>query len=157
MYDSLQLELLDIREALLNLFSFYSDKEQVDKIKKALYLNKKELAANALELIEVTIKKEYASTFNSAFEDADLSFRCSALKKLIPESAFADIQKVITRVLNTENAFFNHWTKACSLHTTKHGSLKIDRELIHQYLRSENILLRETAAYAVAEPETKII
>lgn len=157
MYDSLQLELFDIREALLNLFSFYSDKEQVDKIKKALYLNKKELAANALELIEVTIKKEYASTFNSAFEDVDLSFRCSALKKLIPESAFADIQKVIARVLNEENAFFNHWTKACSLHTTKHGSLKIDRELIHRYLQSENVLLRETAAYAVAEPETKII
>lgn len=157
MYDSLQLELLDIREALLNLFSFYSDKEQVDKIKKALYLNKKELAANALELIEVTIKKEYASTFNSAFEDTDLSFRCSALKKMIPESAFADIQKVITRVLNVENAFFNHWTKACSLHTTKHGSLKVDRELIHQYLQSENILLRETAAYAVAEPEIKTI
>ncbi len=157
MYDSLQLELFDIREALLNLFSFYSDKEQVDKIKKALYLNKKELAANALELIEVTIKKEYASTFNSAFEDADLSFRCLALKKLIAESAFADIQKVITCVLNEENTFFNHWTKACSLHTTKHGSLNIDRELIHRYLQSENILLRETAAYAAVQRETKTI
>jgi len=148
MYDSLQLELFDLRETLLNLFSFYSDKEQVDKIKKALYLNKKELAANALELIEVTIKKEHASTFNTAFEDADLSYRCSVLKKLIPESAYADMQKVITRILKEENAVFNHWTKACSLHASKQTWLKIDRELIHRYLQSENILLRETAAYA---------
>ena len=149
MYDSLQLELFDIRETLLNLFSFYSNKEQVDKIKKALYLNKKEIAANALELIEVTIKKEHASTFNTAFEDADLTVRCAALKKLIPETAYADIQKVIIRVLQEENTFFNHWTKACSLHTSKQSSLNIDREIIHRYLQSESILLRETAAYAV--------
>jgi HEAT repeat protein len=148
MHDSLQLELLNIRETLLNLFSFYSDKEQVDKIKKALYLNKKEIAANALELIEVTIKKEHASTFNTAFEDIDLAFRCTALKKLLPENAYADMQKVITRVLKEDNACFNHWTKACSLHTSKHSSLNIDRELIHIYFQSENILLRETAAYA---------
>lgn len=148
MYDSLQLELLDIRETLLNLFSFYSNKQQVDKIKKALYLNKKEIAANALELIEVTIKKEHASTFNTAFEDTDLTVRCAALKKLIPETAYADIEKVIIRVLQEENAFFNHWTKACSLHTSKQRSLGIDRKIIHRYLESEDILLRETATYA---------
>ena len=149
LFNSLHYELLELRESLLNLFSFFSEKEQVDKIRKALQLNKKEAAANALELIEVTIKKEYASTFNTIFEESDISFRCSLLKKIMPESFFKDIENVVTRVLEEEKCLFNHWTKACSLHTCKQESIHIKKDIIQKYLLSENILLRETAAYAV--------
>ena len=149
LFNSLHYELLELRETLLNLFSFYSEKEQVDKIRKALQLNKKGAAANALELIEVTIKKEYASTFNTIFEESDIAYRCSLLKKVIPASVFTNIVTVVTRVLEEEKDNFNHWTKACSLHTSKKDHLKIEKSLIQKYLQSENILLRETAAYAV--------
>ncbi len=149
LFNSLHYELLELRETLLNLFSFYSEKEQVDKIRKALQLNKKEAAANALELIEVTIKKEYASTFNTIFEESDIAYRSSLLKKVMPASVFTNIVSVVTRVLEEEKDNFNHWTKACSLHASKKDHIKIDRSLIQKYLQSENILLRETAAYAV--------
>ncbi len=149
LYNSLHYELLELRETLLNLFSFYSEKEQVDKIRKALQLNKKEAAANALELIEVTIKKEYASTFNTIFEESDIAYRCSLLKKVMPASVFSSIVTVVTRVLEEEKDNFNHWTKACSLHASKKDHIKIEKSLIQKYLQSENILLRETAAYAV--------
>ena len=149
LFNSLHYELLELRETLLNLFSFYSEKEQVDKIRKALQLNKKEASANALELIEVTIKKEYASTFNTIFEESDIAYRCSLLKKVMPASVFTNIVTVVTRVLEEEKDNFNHWTKACSLHASKKDHLKIEKSLIQKYLQSENILLRETAAYAV--------
>lgn len=149
LFNSLHYELLELRETLLNLFSFYSEKEQVDKIRKALQLNKKEAAANALELIEVTIKKEYASTFNTIFEESDIAYRCSLLKKVMPASVFTSLLTVVTRVLEEEKDNFNHWTKACSLHASKKDHMKIEKGLIQKYLQSENILLRETAAYAV--------
>ena len=149
LYNSLQLELLEERETVLNLFSFYSEKEQVDKIKKALQLNQRETAANALELIEVTIRKDFAFTFNTVFEEADISFRCSRLRKMIPESLYRSIEQVVTHILEEEKEEFNHWTKACSLHSCKFHKLRVDETIFHKYLQSENRLLRETAAYAV--------
>lgn len=149
LYNSLQLELLEERETVLNLFSFYSEKEQVDKIKKALQLNQRETAANALELIELTIRKDFAFTFNTVFEEADISFRCSRLRKMIPDSLYKNIEQVITHILEEEKEEFNHWTKACSLHSCKFHKLRVDHTIFHKYLQSENRLLRETAAYAV--------
>lgn len=149
LYNSLLLELEDLRENLLNLFSFYSQKEQVDKIKKALQLNKKETAANALELIEATIKKEHASTFNTVFEDSDIAFRCNLLKKLIPEHAFNNIEKVVTKLLK-EDEQFNNWTLACSLYTSKLIPVQIDKLILNRFLKSENKLLKETATFAIS-------
>ena len=149
LYNSLLLELEDLRETLLNLFSFYSQKEQVDKIKKALQLNKKETAANALELIEATIKKDYATTFNTVFEDSDISFRCNLLKKMIPEQAFNNIEKVVTRLLK-EDEQFNNWTLACSLYSCKLIPLHLDHLIMNRFLKSENKLLKETATFALS-------
>jgi ATP:ADP antiporter, AAA family len=149
LYNSLQLELLEERDTVLNLFSFYSEKEQVDKIKKALQLNQRETAANALELIEVTIRKDFAFTFNTVFEEADISFRCSRLRKMIPDSLYKSIEQVVTHILEEEKEEFNHWTKACSLHSCKFHKLHVKETIFHKYLQSENRLLRETAAYAV--------
>jgi ATP:ADP antiporter, AAA family len=149
LYNSLLLELEDLRETLLNLFSFYSQKEQVDKIKKALQLNKKETAANALELIEATIKKDHASTFNTVFEDSDIAFRCNLLKRLIPEHVFNNIEKVVTRLLK-EDEQFNNWTIACSLHSCKLIPLHLDHLIINRFLKSENKLLKETATFALS-------
>jgi HEAT repeat protein len=67
---SLQLELSNIRETLLYLFSFIYDREKISKIKIAIEINKKETRANAIELVDMTLKKEFANPFNAAFERA---------------------------------------------------------------------------------------
>nr|WP_294903191.1 hypothetical protein [uncultured Lacibacter sp.] len=150
MCNSLHLELMEARETILNLFSFYSEKEQVDKIKKALLLNQKETAANALELIEITVRKDFAFTFNTVFEDADISFRCSLLKKVMPSSLYESIEDVVTRILQQQEDEFNHWTKACSLHSVKQDALHVTDTILRPYLQSKNRLLQETAVYATS-------
>lgn len=150
MFNSLHLELMEARETILNLFSFYSEKEQVNKIKKALLLNQKETAANALELIEITIRKDFAFTFNTVFEDADIAFRCSLLKKVMPGSLYESIEEVVTRILKQQEDEFNHWTKACSLHSIRQEALRVTDTILRPYLQSKNRLLQETATYAVS-------
>ncbi|NCU02429.1 MAG: hypothetical protein GXC73_00450, partial [Chitinophagaceae bacterium] len=150
MYNSLHLELMEARETILNLFSFYSEKEQVDKIKKALLLNQKETAANALELIEITIRKDFAFTFNTVFEDADIAFRCSLLKKVMPGALYESIEEVVTRILKQQEDEFNHWTKACSLHSIRQDALRVTDTILRPYLQSKNRLLQETAVYAAS-------
>ena len=96
-----------------------------------------------------TEKDDFAFTFNTVFEEADISFRCSRLRKMIPDSLYKNIEQVITHILKEEKEEFNHWTKACSLHSCKFHKLRVDHTIFNKYLQSENRLLRETAAYAV--------
>jgi ATP:ADP antiporter, AAA family len=96
-----------------------------------------------------TIKKDYASTFNTVFEDSDISFRCNLLKKMIPEQAFNNIEKVVTRLLK-EDEQFNNWTLACSLYSCKLIPLQIDHLILNRFLKSENKLLKETATFAIS-------
>lgn len=149
LFGSLQLELNEIRETLLFLFSFLYDREKISKVKAAMEINKKETNANAIELVDMTVKKEFANPFNAAFEHGDLEHRCNLLKSLFPKDIFPGIDAVIEDVLADKNLFYNNWTKACSLYTSKDMEPPIEKKLISKYLQSESLLLKETAGYAV--------
>jgi len=147
-FGSLQLELHEIRETLLFLFSFLYDRDKISKIKAAIEINKKETNANAIELVDMTIKKEFANPFNAAFEYGDLEHRCALLKNLFPKDLFPDIDTIITEVLTDKKLFYNNWTKTCSLYISRKFEHRVDESLIHKYLHSESLLLKETAGYA---------
>ena len=49
---------------------------------------KKDSVANAMELIEVTVKKDLASKFNILYEPVDIDQKCYLLKGLFPPEAF---------------------------------------------------------------------
>lgn len=145
---SLQLELNEIRETLLYLFSFLYDRDQIGKIKTAIEINKKETNANAIELVDMTVKKEFANPFNAAFEQGDLEYRCNLLKNIFPKDIYPDIDAVMTEILADKNLFYNNWTKACSLYFSKNSEYRVAEELIRKYLDAENQVVKETAAYS---------
>lgn len=149
LFGSLQLELNQTRETLLFLFAFIYDRQKISKIKAAIEINKKETNANAIELVDMTVKKEFANPFNAAFERGDLEHRCALLKNLFPKDIFTDIEAIISDILADQKIMYNSWTKTCSLYFSKKLEPPIQKQLIDKYLHSENPLLKETAGYAV--------
>jgi HEAT repeat protein len=147
-FGSLQLELNQIRETLLFLFSFIYDREKIGKIKAAIEINKKETNANAIELVDMTVKKEFANPFNAAFEQGDLEHRCDLLKGLFPKNLYPDTDAIISDILADKMTLYNNWSKTCSLYYSKKWEHRVDPQLISHYLVSENPLLKETAGYA---------
>ena len=148
LFNSLQLELHEIRETLLFQFSFIYDREKISKIKAAIEINKKETNANAIELVDMTVKKEFANPFNAAFEYGDLEHRCNLLKSLFPKDLFPDMDSIFTNILADKNLTYNNWSKACSLYVSKKIDRQLETQLIHKYLDSENLVLKETAGFA---------
>ncbi len=149
LFGSLQLELNTIRETLLFLFSFIYDRQKISKIKAAIEINKKETNANAIELVDMTVKKEFANPFNAVFEHGDLEHRCDLLKSLFPKDLFPDIDAILADILTDKNVSYNSWTKSCSLYISKNPEHRVETQLISRYLQSESHLLKETAGYAV--------
>ena len=149
LFKSLQLELNEIRETLLFQFSFIYDRDKISKIKAAIEINKKETNANAIELVDMTVKKEFANPFNAAFEYGDLEHRCDLLKSLFPKDLFPDIDSIFTNILTDKNLCYNSWSKACTLYVSKKIDRQLETQLINKYLDSENLVLKETAGYAI--------
>ena len=65
---AIQIELNEIRELLLCLFGILYNRENIQKSRNALLANKKETIGNAMEIIEVTVKKELGKYFCVLFE-----------------------------------------------------------------------------------------
>jgi hypothetical protein len=146
--NSLQIELNEIREVLLCLFSFLYDREKIERVKSAMELRKKEAQANAMELLDMTVKKDFAHYFSTIYEQGDLTHRCAALKNIFPKDSFKKFEDVVYTILSEETFSFNTWTKACSMYLSKKNEYTIDRNMIHKYIDSDNLLLQETARYA---------
>ena len=149
LFGSLQLELSSIRETLLFLFSFLYDREKISKIKAAIEINKKETNANAIELVDMTFKKEFANPFNAAFEHGDLEHRCALLKNIFPKDIYHEIDSILEEVLMDKKLFYNNWTKASSLYTTKRYGPRLASNLFRNtldqktfyYMKRQSLLL----------------
>ena len=79
---ALQLELINIRDKCLFLFSFLYDREKIRKAKIGFDLNKKESIANAYELIDMVVPKEYSVPFMLIFEQSDHSYNGIAVDEV---------------------------------------------------------------------------
>lgn len=145
---SLQLELQEIRNLILSLFGCLYDHAKIFKIRQGLDLMKKNTAANALEVIEMTVKKELAVTFNTLFENAELEYKCYRLKPLMSPPEFRMEADILNRILAEKPIFYSSWTKACSLYIGTNQGVPLNRDLIKKYFHSGNLLLEETARYA---------
>jgi ATP/ADP translocase len=145
---SLQIELNEIREVILCLFSFLYDREKIDTVKNTLELKKSGNQANAMELLDMTVKKDFALFFSTIYEQGDIEHRCAALKNIIPKDIFKNFDDIIHKILSEDHFAFNTWTKACSLYFSKQNDYRISRNMLLKYVESDNLLLKETARYA---------
>ncbi|HLG39151.1 MAG TPA: hypothetical protein VI461_05755, partial [Chitinophagaceae bacterium] len=145
---SLNIELLEIRNVLLSVFGCLYDHEKIFKIKQGLDMKNKDSIANAMELIEVTVKKDLASKFNTLYEPAEIDQKCYSLKGLFPHQAIQKAEEILNRILEEKPIYFTSWTKAYSMYVSKKYNVLVNPELIKKYIHSENQLLRETALYS---------
>ena len=145
---SLNIELIEIRNILICLFGCLYDHEKAFKIKQGLDMKKKESVANAMELIDMIVKKELAIPFNKLYEPADIEYRSNSLKNLLPPDKVSQTQEILSKILEEKPITYNIWTKACSMYISKKTSAPLTAGLIEKFINSENMLLKETAQYA---------
>ena len=147
--NSFYLELNAVRESLLYVFALLYDRENINKVRTAYATGKKETIINAMEIIDITVRKDLAGHFNIIFEPGNISERMHGLRKIYPVEFFENVERVLVRILGEDIRPYNNWTMACSLYTSKKQQHDIDNSLITKYTSAENILLRETALFAL--------
>lgn len=145
---SLNIELAEIRNILICLFGCLYDHEKAFKIKQGLEMKKKDNVANAMELLEVTVKKELAMPFNLLFEPGDVEQRYNSLKNFLPKERIQQAEHIFSKILAERPIHYNAWTKASTMYVSKKTKAQIEPSLIKKFAHSENLLLKETALYA---------
>jgi len=150
---SINLEVQDIREILLCLFGCIYDRDKMNQVRNGLDSKQNEHIANAMEIIELTIKKDLGQYFNSMFEMTSIEHRCAALRSLLKDLEFQNIDHILVRVLTEKPIQYQVWTKACSLYISKKLLHHLDPLLVKKYTVVENRLLRETAQFAFVSSE----
>jgi len=146
--NSIHNEIQEIRELLLCLFECMYDRQKINQVKYALNTKQREGIANAMEIIELTVKKDIGKNFSKMFETTNIEQRCIALRSLFTEKQSGKIEQVLTKVLSEKPILYLDWTKACSLYISKKGVHPVNSSLFNKYLHSESTLLKETALYA---------
>jgi HEAT repeat protein/ATP/ADP translocase len=146
--NSLQLELQEIREVLLCVFGCMYDREKINQVKYGLDARHRESIANAMEIVELLVKKDMGRQFNTMFEKSSIEQRCASLRSLFTEKHFGKIENILGRILSEKPIQYYNWTKAYSLYISKKYVHHLDKNLIKKYIHSDNKLLKETALFA---------
>ena len=141
---ALELELSTLRDNCIYLFSFLYDNEKIRRAKSGFELNTSESIANAVELIERIIPREYATIFTAIFEDTDLQNKSIQLKNFHKHPA-TSIDYLIKDILVDQPAHFNDWTKSCILYTFKDEKGLLNEQVIQTYIKSEDPIIKEIA------------
>lgn len=149
-FNAIELELLEIREVLLGLFSILYNREQIRKVRSGLQANQKESIANAMEIIELTVRKDIGRYFNIIYEKIPLDRKCDELKALHTDLHYQQTNQVLQRILSEQPILYQDWTKACSMYISKKYGLPLESSLFDKYLEADTIILQETARYARA-------
>ncbi len=151
---SIHQEIIEIREILLSLFGCMYDRKKMNQVKYGLNATRRESIANAMEIIELTVKKDIGKQFNIMFETTSIDHRCSALRYLFSGSQYGQIEQVLGRILTEKPILYYAWTKAFSIYISKKYDHPVDEELFKKYIQSDVELLRETALFALPNPKS---
>jgi ATP:ADP antiporter, AAA family len=147
-YQALELELLEIRKKCLLLFLFLFDSEKIKRAQIGFDLNTKESVANALELINVTVPKEFAVPFSIIYENASIDDKCMQLRNFVPPPLLTNTA-FVKNILFDVNYIFNNWTKSCVLYSLADNKLDVNIQFIEPFRNSENKVLKNTADFLV--------
>jgi ATP/ADP translocase len=147
--NAFNLELNALRDSLLYLFALMYDREHINKVRTAYATEKKESIINAMEIIDISVRKDLGGHFNTIFEPCSMAERLNGLRKIYPMEFFTNVEQVLTVILEDDQKSYNNWTVACCLYTTKKQHHNIDKNLIKKYTLAENIMVKETAYFAL--------
>lgn len=141
--EALHLELTEIQNSLLLLFSFVYDKEKMLKAKSAFSMKKREGIANALEVIEIEVPKEISLKFNKIFEPGSIADKCNAMQAYFKE--ILTYEKIISDILSNHHHHYHRWTKAAALHSLSFYTGTEKRKWLEKAQAENDILLYQTA------------
>jgi len=102
-----------------------------------------------MKIIDITVEKDLATSFHTIFEPGNITERMHSLRSIYPLEFSENAAQILTRVLAEETWPYNPWTQVCCLYTSKKQQHEIDHSLIKKYTLAENMLLRETASFAL--------
>jgi len=145
---AINMELQEIKIVLLSAFGCLYDHEKIFKIRQGLEMKLKEAVANAMEAVEMTVKMDLASKFNTLFEPTDIDIKCDKLKSILQTDILENSNEILDRILSEEPILYSSWTKAYSMYISKKYSIFINQNLIKKFEASESLLLQEMAKYA---------
>lgn len=147
--DALHLELDEIRDSMLLLFSFVYDKEKMIKAKNAFQIKKKESIANALEIIEIEVPKEISLKFIVIFESASVADRCNALNPYFKEQV--SYENTIEEILDNKHHHYHRWTRAAAVYSLIFYQGESKKTWLRKVQKEPDKLLHETASKILAE------
>lgn len=147
--DALHIELNEIRDSLLLLFSFIYNKDKMMKAKSAFQMKNKDSIANALEILEIEVHKDMSLKFIKAFEPGDVEEKCVALSTYFKETM--SYETIISEILNDTHHHYHRWTKAAALHSVIFYTGNEKRNWLTKAATEKDILLHETAQAILKE------
>lgn len=150
LFRALELELVTLRNNCLDLFSFIYDIEKIKKVKEGFELSKQGSVANSLEMIHVTVAKEFAGIFNIAFDPIPVRDKAVLLRKLVNEQV-PDVESISRKILGDEGYHYHHWTKSCILYFIMKTDIIPDREIVEPLTRSAQPVLKEMAEFVLKQ------
>jgi hypothetical protein len=137
---SLNIELIEIRNILICLFGCLYDHEKAFKIKQGLDMKKKESVANAMELIDMIVKKELAIPFNKLYEPADIEYRSNSLKSFLPPGKVSQTQEILSKILKKNLSLIMYGPKHAACIFQKKQVQPLHRDL------SKNLFIQKTCS-----------
>ncbi len=147
--DALFIELHEIRDSLLILFSFLYDRDKMKRAKSAFLLNKKENIANALEVIEMEVPKDISVVFAKVYEPGSVNDKCAALRDHFKEEL--NYEKVMEDILYDGHYSFHRWTKAAATYSLIFYKGTSKKRWLEKVEKENDILLNETARKIIAQ------
>ena len=145
--DSLNLELETLRDTLLSLFSIVYNRNKINKVRAAFATGVKANIINAMELIDITVKKDIAHKFNTVFEPGSTVARIHDIEKLYPNHHYKNAEEILSKIIKNEDGIYNKWTISTSIYLAKKQGIHLDHALIDTLSHSENKLVNETSKY----------
>ncbi len=146
---ALELELFIYRDLILNAFTFFYDSEKIKRARIAFQLNKKDNIANALEIIDVTVQKDFATRFIDLFDITTMEHKAEAISKYTTIKVMKT-QAIICEILHPES-HYNRWTKSCALYESDHETISGSESLVKELSYMDDFLVRETANHVLVK------
>jgi HEAT repeat protein len=146
--NALQLELISVRDDLLQLFSFLYDAGSIKKATAGLKINSNESVATSLEILSESVTHEFSKIFITLFENTSLDHKCNELKAHYPEP---HLTKAIAcdNILRDRHHHFNAWSKSCVMYFMRNEMRRSGKASIEQLMHSPDPLLKETSHWVL--------
>lgn len=136
-------------EKLLLLFAMLYDEEKIMRVQHGISSGKKDDVANAMEIIELSVKKEHALEFNKILE------KKHALKEgdihVHHTSHYRSHHNYVRHIFDEDSFVFTRWTQAIVMYTMTPEEVRQNIPILTRFATTSDELLSETANFVLSK------